>query len=176
MGVFGRPARDWYQDTMETPVGVIRLAADGRGLVAVVFAGQNDSWLEAAADAVSAATPTDSPAATVGSAKEQLGAYFAGRRRRFDLALAPRGTAFQRQVWHALARIPFGSAVSYGDLAADLGRPAAARAVGAANGRNPLSIVLPCHRVLGADGALTGYAGGLSTKRWLLAHEGALQG
>lgn len=101
----------------------------------------------------------------------QLEAYFAGVRTRFQLALAPAGTAFQQLVWAELDRIPFGETVTYGELARRIDRPAAVRAVGAANGRNPISIVLPCHRVLGADGSLTGYAGGTARKRFLLDHE-----
>lgn len=99
---------------------------------------------------------------------EQLAAYFAGERRAFDIAVAPVGTAFQRTVWRALAEIPYGETRSYGEIAARIGRPSAARAVGAANGRNPISILVPCHRVIGASGALTGYAGGLDRKRALL--------
>lgn len=102
---------------------------------------------------------------------EQLDEYFAGRRRRFELALAPEGTAFQLEVWSALTSIPFGATVSYGELARRLGRPAASRAVGAANGRNPIPIVIPCHRVVGQDGSLTGFGGGLSIKRRLLEFE-----
>jgi methylated-DNA-[protein]-cysteine S-methyltransferase len=109
-------------------------------------------------------------------AGEQLRAYFAGRLRDFDLELAPEGTAFQRRVWAELRRIPFGSTISYAELARRLGRPTATRAVGAANGRNPLAIVVPCHRVIGADGTLTGYGGGLERKRWLLQHEAAILG
>ena len=106
-------------------------------------------------------------------AAAQLTEYFAGERRDFDLPLAPRGTAFQVEVWRALARIPFGATCSYGDLARTIGRPAASRAVGAANGKNPIAIILPCHRVIGASGELTGYGGGLPMKRWLLDHERA---
>lgn len=102
----------------------------------------------------------------------QLEEYFAGRRTAFDLALAPRGTAFQQRVWQALLKIPFGKAVSYSDIAADIGNPAAVRAVGLANGRNPIPIVIPCHRVIGKDGSLTGYGGGLPIKEQLLALEG----
>ena len=102
-------------------------------------------------------------------AAEQLHAYFAGRRRQFELPLAPQGTEFQRAAWQALAKIPYGETRSYAQQAAGLGRPAATRAVGAANGRNPLPIVLPCHRVIGANGALTGFGGGIEVKRWLLA-------
>lgn len=103
--------------------------------------------------------------------REQLAAYFAGELRRFDLPLATGGTPFQRDVWAALRDVPYGTTCTYGDLAAALGRPTAVRAVGAANGRNPVCLVVPCHRVVGAAGALTGYAGGVERKAWLLAHE-----
>lgn len=109
--------------------------------------------------------------AAFAEARAQLGAYFAGRLTRFDLALDPRGTPFQRGVWAELVRIPPGQTISYGDLARRIGRPSASRAVGAANGANPLPIVVPCHRVIGANGTLTGFAGGLETKRFLLALE-----
>ena len=104
----------------------------------------------------------------------QLDEFFAGRRRAFDLRLAPRGTEFQRRVWREIARIPFGETISYATLAQRAGAPGAARAAGAATGRNPLSVIVPCHRVLGGRGALTGYAGGLDRKARLLALEGAL--
>ncbi len=104
-------------------------------------------------------------------ATAQLDAYFAGRLTRFDLPLAPQGTPWQQQVWTALRAIPYASTTSYGALAADVGSPGAARAVGLANGRNPLGIVVPCHRVIGATGALTGYGGGMARKQWLLSHE-----
>ena len=105
------------------------------------------------------------------AARAQLDAYFAGRLHAFDLPLAPRGTDFQRRVWQALADIPFGDTQSYGELARRLGNPGASRAVGLANGRNPLGIIVPCHRVIGANGTLTGYGGGLQRKQWLLDHE-----
>lgn len=104
-------------------------------------------------------------------ASAQLAAYFQGELRQFDLPLAPQGTAFQHQVWQQLCQIPFGATQSYGALANRLGNPAAMRAVGAANGRNPIAIIVPCHRVIAADGRLTGYAGGLSHKLWLLQFE-----
>lgn len=110
--------------------------------------------------------------AAFGALREQLEAYFAGVLREFAVPIAATGTPWQRSVWEALVRIPYGTTVSYGTLAARLGRPAAARAVGAANGRNPLSVVVPCHRLVGASGALTGYAGGLPRKEWLLGLEG----
>jgi methylated-DNA-[protein]-cysteine S-methyltransferase len=105
------------------------------------------------------------------SAAEQLRAYFAGERRDFDLPLALDGTPFQQRVWAALRDIPFGTTISYGELAKRVGQPTASRAVGAANGRNPIAVIVPCHRVIGADGRLTGFGGGLNRKRWLLQHE-----
>lgn len=104
-------------------------------------------------------------------AAEQLAAYFGGELTEFDLALAPEGTEFQQKVWRLLRAIPFGETRTYGQLATKLRRPTASRAVGAANGKNPLGIIVPCHRVIGASGDLTGYAGGLPMKKWLLAHE-----
>jgi methylated-DNA-[protein]-cysteine S-methyltransferase len=101
----------------------------------------------------------------------QLAEYFRGERRVFDLRLAPRGTEFQLAVWRALQRIPYGETRSYSDIAREIGRPAAVRAVGAANGANPIPIVIPCHRVVGSNGSLTGFGGGIETKRWLLALE-----
>jgi methylated-DNA-[protein]-cysteine S-methyltransferase len=109
--------------------------------------------------------------AALAGVREQLAEYFAGERTDFDLPLAPAGTPFQLEVWEALRGIPYGETETYGELAARVGRPGSARAVGAANGRNPISIVVPCHRVVGAAGALTGYAGGLEAKERLLAHE-----
>jgi len=108
--------------------------------------------------------------------REQLGEYFAGTRRTFDLKLNAAGSAFQKRVWSALVEIPYGETTSYGKTAAAIGTPDAARAVGLANGQNPISIVVPCHRVIGANGSLTGYAGGLDAKRWLLSHEAAHSG
>ena len=104
----------------------------------------------------------------------QLREYFAGTRRDFDLALAPRGSEFQRRVWEELSRVPYGATISYAELAARVGRPGAARAVGRANGTNPIPVVIPCHRVIGADGSLTGYGGGMPLKRALLTLEGVL--
>ena len=104
--------------------------------------------------------------------RRQLDAYFAGRRKAFDLPLGAEGTAFQKKVWKALYRIPFGETRSYGDIAAQIGAPQASRAVGAANGRNPIPVIVPCHRVIGANGALTGFGGGMERKRFLLAFEG----
>jgi methylated-DNA-[protein]-cysteine S-methyltransferase len=142
-------------DTIDSPLGELLLAGDGRALSAVHMHGSPDpGWRR-------------DPGALREPA-EQLRAYFAGELREFDLPLAPHGTPFQRQVWDALREIPYGSTMSYAGLAAAVGRPDAARAVGAANGRNPIAIVIPCHRVIGASGALTGYGGGLGRKRLLL--------
>ena len=147
--------------TIPSPLGPLRLVARGAGLAGVYLPDRP------APDAVAGEVPVLARAAA------QLAEYFAGTRRTFELPLAPDGTPFQQRVWTALLAIPFGETRGYGELARALGRPSAARAVGAANGRNPLAIVVPCHRVIGAAGALTGYAGGLAMKRWLLDHERA---
>lgn len=108
---------------------------------------------------------------SLGLVCEQVNAYFEGHLKQFDIPVLPEGTAFQNKVWKALMEIPFGSTISYGDLAAQLGNPGAVRAVASANALNPIWILIPCHRVLGSDGALRGYAGGLHRKKWLLDHE-----
>lgn len=152
---------------IDSPVGPLLLVGSDAGLHLIEFhmprhpMPRGDDWREG-----------DHP--VLRETQAQLEDYFAGKRRRFDLPLAPRGTEFQRQVWWELANIPFGTTISYAQLAARVGRPAATRAVGAANGRNPVPIVLPCHRVIGADGSLTGFGGGLPTKQYLLQLEGAL--
>jgi methylated-DNA-[protein]-cysteine S-methyltransferase len=110
----------------------------------------------------------------VDEAIRQVGEYFAGTRRAFDLPLALAGTDFQRRVWQQLLTVPYGRTASYGEIARALGKPKAVRAVGAANGRNPISIIVPCHRIVGSDGKLVGYGGGLWRKEWLLKHEGCL--
>lgn len=153
--------------TLASPVGPLLLAADDDGLRLVEFhesvhrIRRDDDWHEGGHPVLDAT-------------RLQLDEYFRGERRVFDLPLAPRGTPFQLEVWHALATIGYGATRSYAQLASQVGRPKAMRAVGAANGRNPLPIVLPCHRVIGADGSLTGFGGGLPTKRFLLQLEGAL--
>jgi methylated-DNA-[protein]-cysteine S-methyltransferase len=147
---------------VSSPVGNLQLYSDGRHLVKIAFPG----------DDAEAAREGNDPVLEACAA--QLAEYFRGARRRFELPLAPGGTAFQRRVWQALAAIPFGETRSYGDIARAIGSPRAVRAVGAANGRNPLPIVIPCHRVIGSNGALTGFAGGLAAKTCLLELEGAL--
>ena len=150
---------------MDTPIGRLRLAASNGRLVAVEFEGHYDT-----------AERADAEDAVLAEAARQLEEYFAGRRRTFDLPLGARGTDFQRQVWASLQQIPYGEVRSYRDIARAIAREKAVRAVGAANGRNPLPIVVPCHRVIGSDGRLTGFAGGLAAKRTLLQLEGALPG
>ena len=150
---------------IDTPLGTVRIVARGDAIAGVWFDGQKY-------DAVPGAAWRESPNdPMLRDAARQLKEYFAGRRARFDLALAPRGTAFQQSVWREIAMVPAGRTASYGDLARRIGRPSAVRAVGAAVGRNPLSVVVPCHRIVGSDGSLTGYAGGLERKRALLALE-----
>ncbi len=148
------------------PFGPILLAVDPAGaLVRLAFDPP------AAESALAERASLDSDPARTAPAERQLREYLSGDRRGFELALAPEGTPFQRQVWRALQRIPYGETRSYGAIAASIGRPGAARAVGAANHANPIAIVIPCHRVVGADGRLTGFGGGLPTKQWLLEHE-----
>ena len=154
--------------TVESPVGVLTLVADDDALVAVLWPDDDVRRVPAAAGA----TRVDATAHPVlAAAAAQLEEYFAGRRIEFDLPLRPAGTPFQLATWDVLRAIPYGRTMTYGEQAAELGDPTTARAVGAANGRNPLSIVVPCHRVTGSGGSLTGFAGGLDAKRWLLEHE-----
>ncbi|MEO1060003.1 MAG: methylated-DNA--[protein]-cysteine S-methyltransferase [Actinomycetota bacterium] len=148
--------------SVPSPVGELRLVASDVGLRAVLWPDEDDDRVSFDDDLV----PHDHP--ILDAAAQQLGEYFAGERTEFDLPLDPHGTEFQVAAWKALAEIPYGETATYGEQAERIGRPTAVRAVGAANGRNPLSIVLPCHRVVGADGSLTGFAGGLDAKRTLL--------
>lgn len=152
-----------YYTVLESPLGPILLVGDGANLTALNFQSGtqpreiNPAWRrdeEAFAEVIA-----------------QLRAYFAGELRDFDLPLKPAGTPFQQEVWRQLQTVPYGETVSYGELAQRLGKPGAARAVGLANGANPLPLVIPCHRVVGSDGRLTGYGGGLPLKEALLAHE-----
>jgi methylated-DNA-[protein]-cysteine S-methyltransferase len=142
--------------TVDTPIGPLLLRADDGRLSRIEFGSP-------------ATCSSDAP--PFPEAEAQLHAYFAGELERFELPLAPLGTPFQRSVWDALAEIQYGTTTTYSELAVKIGRPAACRAVGAANGRNPLPVIVPCHRVIGAAGALTGYGGGLERKRHLLALE-----
>lgn len=151
---------------MHSPVGTLTLVARGDALAAVL-------WEQERANRVRLGElQRDDQYPVLRETARQLGEYFAGHRRSFDLALDFAGTEFQRQVWAALLSIPFGETRSYSDIARQIGNPDAVRAVGAANGRNPISIIAPCHRVIGASGSLTGFAGGLPAKQYLLALEG----
>lgn len=150
---------------LPSPVGTLTLVASDAGLVAVLW--QDDD----PARVLMAEQPTHAANPILDAAADQLSRYFDGTLRQFDLPLDFRGTGFQKRVWAALLDIPFGETRSYGQIAASLDAPGAARAVGAANGRNPISIIAPCHRVVGSSGKLTGFAGGLAAKAWLLNHE-----
>jgi methylated-DNA-[protein]-cysteine S-methyltransferase len=153
----------------DSSLGRMLLTSDGHALTGLYFVGQK---YQAVPPVDRADEPRAEPFAQV---RAELAGYFAGARQRFDLAMAPGGTPFQRCVWRALAAIPFGATTSYFALAQSLGAPRSVRAVAAAVGRNPISVLIPCHRVIGSDGSLTGYAGGLERKRKLLALEAAAE-
>lgn len=158
---------DLSRTTMSSPVGELTLIASPRGLRAVLWPNELDAphRLPTADDGHPAA------AAVLSEAITQLGEYFAGERHEFDLPLEPVGTDFQLSAWLQLRQIPYGATISYGEQARRLGDVRKSRAVGAANGRNPISIIVPCHRVIGANGSLTGFAAGVEAKSWLLRHE-----
>jgi methylated-DNA-[protein]-cysteine S-methyltransferase len=142
---------------LDSPIGPLTLVADDHGRLTEV----------------SFRTPASPPAGVpASSAAAQLTEYFAGRRQSFDLELNLKGTEFQLAVWNELLRIPYGETITYAELARRIGRPSAIRAVGTANGANPIPVIVPCHRVIGSNGTLTGYGGGIERKQWLLAHEG----
>jgi len=153
-----------FTTTIDSPVGPLVLTSDGTALTGVLFGAELDpTW-------------STEPCAVLDRAAAQLDEYFAGERTEFDLPLEPAGTPFQRSTWLALREIPYAETINYGQLALRVGNPKASRAVGLANGRNPISIVVPCHRVIGADGSLTGYGGGLDRKRLLLDLERRVAG
>lgn len=160
-----RDSRKHAYTTLESPVGRLTLVASGRGLAGVLWVNDRPGRVRIDRGVEDARHPV------LAEARRQLEEYFAGRRTTFGMPLDFSGTAFQRKVWQALLTIPFGETRSYQQIASQIGHPVAARAVGAANGRNPIAIVAPCHRVVGADGALTGFAGGLDAKRYLLTLE-----
>ena len=145
-----------YQDYFESPIGIIEIKASENNIIALDFC----------------ETPSSStPSPILDGAKFQLNEYFKGTRQLFDLKIKLYGTDFQRSVWKKLLNIPYGQTCSYHDIAKHINNPKAVRAVGAANGKNPIALIVPCHRVIGSNGTLTGYAGGLERKAWLLAHE-----
>jgi methylated-DNA-[protein]-cysteine S-methyltransferase len=153
-----------YYSRIDSPIGSLLLVVSEHGLVALEFLGGKirEGWVESAEKTAPYA--------------RQMDEYFSGRRRCFDLPLDLRGTEFQKRCWQELLNIPYGETRSYADIARAIGNPAAVRAVGLANGQNPIAIIVPCHRVIGSDGSLTGYGGGLESKRKLLELEGALSG
>ena len=158
-----------YRTTVDSPIGTITLVADDDALVEVHLPDAKSSSATVAEDTPPSGHPVLAQAAA------ELQEYFAGDRAEFDVPLAPHGTTFQLAAWQALRTIPYGETVSYGEQARRLGDRNLARAVGAANGRNPLPIVVPCHRVVGANGHLTGFGGGIECKAWLLDHERAIR-
>ena len=157
----------FHMTTIDSPVGELRIIAGERGLRAILWGAEDAARIASIEDGdlVEGSTPL------LDMAVSQLHEYFAGTRRDFDLPLDPAGTPFQQSAWMVLRTIPYGQTMSYGQQARRLGDPNKARAVGAANGKNPLSIVVPCHRVIGSGGQLTGFAAGLDVKSWLLDHE-----
>ena len=156
--------------SISSPVGRLKLVASERGLAAILW--ENDDPERVRLEPL-VEDPSDP---ILIETERQLASYFAGKLKAFDVPLDFKGTAFQKSVWAALLTIPFGETRSYGDIARQIGRPTASRAVGAANGKNPISIIAPCHRVIGSTGALTGFAGGLATKERLLGLERARKG
>ena len=155
-----------FYKEVESPVGKLKLVASANALVAILWERERPNRIKLAM------AKSDPQQPILLETERQLEEYFAGTRNEFNLPLEPAGTEFQKKVWRALREIPFGQTRSYLDLAKSIGSAKAVRAVGAANGKNPLSIVVPCHRVVGANGTLTGFAGGLEVKAKLLAHEG----
>lgn len=155
--------RNEFFTTIESPIGRLLLTGDQQSLTGL--------YMDEARDYAAQRAMRAEDSGQFSAAIEQLDDYFAGNANRFDLALAPAGTEFQRAVWDALTMIPHGETRSYGQIAAQIGRPKAARAVGMANNRNPIAVIIPCHRVIGADGSMVGYGGGLDRKTWLLEHE-----
>lgn len=152
-------ALDYFRPPASDALGLILIRANHSGLTEVEFIGEDEIH------------ETPRPSELTQRTCAQLTEYFAGQRHDFDLPLAATGTDFQHRVWQALVSIPFGETRSYGELAEQLGSKGGQRAVGAANGKNPISIIVPCHRVIGSEGKLTGYASGIGRKQWLLAHE-----
>jgi len=161
---------------VDSPVGSLTLVASGVGLRAVLWSGDDESRVPDAAHVVDDPHPPAPVTALLERAARQLREYFDGTRTAFDVPLDPIGSDFQRAAWRTLQEIPHGETVSYGEQAERMGDRNKARAVGAANGRNPIPIIVPCHRVVGSTGSLTGFAGGVETKRWLLDHERRVAG
>ncbi len=155
--------------TIESPLGPLQLFARGEELIRVHLPEQDGPAAVSDSD-------RERPTAVLVQTAQQLAEYFAGTRTVFELPLGPKGSGFQERVWRQLLAIPYGTTRSYGEIARAIGRPSASRAVGTANGSNPIAIIVPCHRVIGQNGTLTGYAGGLAAKKWLLDHEHKIAG
>jgi methylated-DNA-[protein]-cysteine S-methyltransferase len=175
------PQPDLDDDTLhstvvESPVGSLTIVASPAGVRAVLWPDDDARRVPDGARADGARAVPAAVRTIIADAARQLGEYFAGSRTDFDVPLDPVGTDFQREAWMALLQIPFGETVSYGEQAERMGDRNKARAVGAANGRNPISIIVPCHRVVGSNGSLTGFAGGIATKQFLLDHERRVSG
>lgn len=147
-----------YTDSIDTPVGVLEFKASEKGVTQIIFCGDQKGVIQ--------------PSDITDCCKQQLHEYFDGKRKVFDIPLDPQGTPFQQSVWACLLKIPFGEVATYGDIAKMINKPKGSQAVGGANGRNPITLIVPCHRVIGANGSLTGYAGGIERKLWFLNHEG----
>jgi len=158
-----------FIDYIDTPLGLFEFMSTDKGICQAIFCGDKVSD-EKTYRNEKAPTKTNDITALC---KQQLTEYFVGKRQTFTVPLDPQGTSFQQSVWHCLSKIPFGEITSYGDIAKMLNNPRASQAVGGANGRNPITLIVPCHRVIGGNGSLTGYAGGIERKLWLLNHEGA---
>ena len=161
----------YYTTTVPSPIGTLLVVVDGQGAIVRIDFPNDTTRDQVAAELARRSIELADSKEKTAAVRRQLDEYFAGARRSFDLPLAPEGTEFQRRVWLALREIPYGETTSYGDLAGRLGRPGASRAVGRANATNPIPIVIPCHRVIGADGSLTGFGGGIDLKRRLLELE-----
>lgn len=167
----GRGRSELHSTTVDSPVGALRIIASDDGVRAVLWPSDDAERVPLPDD-----VETHDSHPVLAQARSELAEYFAGTRRSFDVPLDPDGTPFQHEAWTALRGIPYAETVSYGEQAEQMGDKNKARAVGAANGRNPISIIVPCHRVVGSDGSLTGFAGGVEVKRWLLAHERKVAG
>jgi O-6-methylguanine DNA methyltransferase len=166
--------KTWFIHQFPTPIGDIFAAANLNGeLTLLYFMGERHTSDEVVAELDRKGYEPEWDAAPFARLVKQVTEYFEGKRKDFDVRLAPTGTPFQLRVWQELQRIPHGETISYGELATRVGNPKASRAVGAANGQNPISLIIPCHRVIGSDKSLTGYGGGLNIKEALLQHEGA---
>jgi len=150
-----------FIDYLDTPLGMFEFMATEQGICQAIFCGEKPDGYKSKVNAITI------------QCKQQLIEYFSGSRQIFTVPLDPQGTVFQLAVWNCLSQIPFGELKSYGDIAKMLNKPKASQAVGGANGRNPITLIVPCHRVVGSNGSLTGYAGGIERKLWLLNHEGA---